>query len=179
MSWLVALLMAGAPVPLWITFDVVNPAVVGGHRILHLEDVLGPDQRRDIPGLPVATAALLFSVRPTDCNGARVCAEVSRWTRRARAAGGLVVAVVVTERDRGEAVRAQLAKVDLPIAISVDAHGVLTALGGLTPPGTFVVLDAKGRSRRWTPGAGRASLTTGVRNQVRRAFTSAAALRGG
>ena len=133
-----------------------------------------PDQRRDVPGLPVATAALLFSVRPADCGAESTCSDVAGWTAEARGRGGLVVAVVQTERDRATAVRASLAKLGLPIAVAMDPHGVVTALADLRTPGTFVVIDGKGRTRRWTPAAGRATLTERAIAQVRTAFNQAA-----
>ena len=178
-AWLGVLLAATNAVPLWITFDIANPGVVGGHRILHLEDVIGPGQRADIPRLPSASAVLMFAVRADDCDRDGLCGRVARWSEAARAAQGLVVAVVLTERDRADAVRATMARLRLPIALAVDAHGVVRSLAGLDVPGTFVVIDGQGRSRRWTPPAGRATVTPGTLDEIRGAFLDAAQPPGG
>lgn len=168
-TWLL-LGLVGAQVPLWVTFDVANPSTVGGHRVLHLEDVVGPDQRRDIPGLPIATAVLVFSVRAEDCAAQGFCAAIAEWSAKLRGAGVLVVAVVPTERDRADALRARMATVPHPFAVSVDPYGVVSTLVGLERPGTFVLIDGKGRSRRWTPGAGRATLSARSLAQIRDAL---------
>ena len=177
-AWWLSLCLA-APVPLWVTFDVVNPAVVGGHRVLHLEDIIGPDQRRDIAGLPAASAVLLFSARPDECGASGLCAEVSRWTFKARHAGAVVIALILAERDRADSIRARLVTSRLPIAIALDAHGVIRALSGLDQPGSFVVIDDKGRTRRWTPSSGRATVSPRELDEIRAALEQAALPLGG
>lgn len=171
--------MLTAQVPLWVTFDVANPRTVGGHRILHLEDVLGPNQRSSIPRLPRATAALIFAVRPEDCGDEGACAEVARWSRAARKAGGLVIAVILTERERADEVRSRMSTSAHPIAVAIDAEGVVSAIAGLEQPGTFVIVDGKGNTRRWTPAAGRVKVSARALEQIRAAFIRAATPRRG
>ena len=171
-------LVLATDVPLWLTFEVANRRALGGHGILHLEDVIGPDQRRDIPRLPQASAVLLFSARSRDCGAKGFCADIADWTRLARQAGGLVVAVILTEADRADQVRSQMATSELPIAIAIDAYGVGSAVAGLDQPGTFVLIDSKGASRRWTPRAGRARVTGRTLDRVRAAFDDAAGAAG-
>ncbi|MEM7676512.1 MAG: hypothetical protein AAF449_10960 [Myxococcota bacterium] len=163
---------------MWRTLDIADRAQLGGHRILHLEDVVGPGQRTDIPGLAPANAVLLFSVRAEDCRRTGPCIDVAHWTASARQSGGLVVGVVLTDRDEGETVRARLATMKAPIPLAVDPHGVVRSLAKLTPPGTFVLIDSQGESRRWTPSAGRATVSDDVRAAIREAFEAAASPRG-
>ncbi len=165
--------------PLWVTFDIINPESVGGHRILHLEDVIGPEHRRDVPGLPSPTAVLLFSVGPADCVSDGLCAEVAAWSAGARKEGALVVAVVLTERERADAARTRLASAEHPLTIAVDPHGAVSALAGLQTPGTFIVVDSAGRSRRWAPEPGKAQVSSRALEQIRAALGAAARPRGG
>ena len=178
LAWFVAWAMA-AQTPLWVTFDVANPQVTGGHRILHLEDVLGPNQRSDIPRLPRAPAALIFSVRPDDCRDEGLCRDVARWTAVARKTGGLVIALVLTEREQAETIRSQLSTSGLPIVLAVDPDGVVSGLAGLQQPGTFSIIDGKGKTRRWTPAPGRVNVAARALEQIRAAFIQAAKPRRG
>jgi len=167
-----------ASVPLWLTLDIANRPALGGHRILHLEDVVGPRQRTDIPGLKPVNAVLLFSVRDGDCRSTGPCVVVPRWMEADHHPDGLIVAVVLTGRDEGETVRVRLASMKVSIPLAVDPHGVVRSLAKLSAPGTFVLIDSKGESRRWTPSVGRATVNDEDREAIRAAFAAAASPRG-
>lgn len=144
LPWLL-LALAAPPAPLWLTFDVANPQTVGGHRILHLEDVVGPKRRRDIPGLPSAEAALVFSVQPEGCGASGgLCARVAQLTAAARARGALVVGVVLASREEAVAAARSVREGRHPFPVTFDTHGLARKALALDGPGVFVVIDAEG-----------------------------------
>lgn len=140
------------PAPLWLTLDVVNPETVGRHRLLHLEDVVGPDRRSDIPGLPAASAVVLFSARPEACAPpagpeaataglcAQVAAKLGDLTRR----GVLVVGVLLATREEAAAGISGVRRAALPFPVTFDVHGLARQALGLEGPGEFVIISADG-----------------------------------
>ena len=137
-------------VPGWVTFEVLDPATLGGHGIRHLEDVIGPNQRRDVPGLPDARAMLIFTVRPEDCArvGAGLCHQVARATAEARKRGAVVLGVIQAERETAGRVRAVAAVAGHPFPVTVDTHGVARRFLGLDGPGLFLVVHSDLRGVR-------------------------------
>lgn len=138
------LLAAPSPAPLWLTLDVANPPQFGGHRLLSLEDVIGPRRRDDIPGLPRPSAVLLFSVTPEGCSGTGLCAEVARRTAEARARGALVIAVVLASKEQAAAARAEVRRAGHPLVVTFDVHNLVRDALRLDVPATFYVIDAEG-----------------------------------
>ena len=138
---------------LWLTLEVQNPASLGGHHILHVEDLVGPD-RVEIPGLPRPAALLLFTTTAEDCADPRgLCRRVREQTEAVRKRGALVVAVVLTARERVPIVREKMAAVRTPIVLALDPHHHVERAFGLRGPGRFLVLDADGVSQRVSVGS--------------------------
>jgi hypothetical protein len=148
-----ALALASPVAPRWLVFDLVDPAVAGGHRLLHLEDVVGPGRRADIPGLPAARAVLLVSLAPEDCvsPSAGLCAELAALTASAREAGGLVVGVVLSTREGSAAARAKVRTASPPFPVTLDLHRVARHALGFERPGQVILVDGGGVGRRLDP----------------------------
>lgn len=151
--WALCALVANPTPPsppggLWLTLEVQNPPSLGGHRILHLEDLIGPD-RLSLPGLPQPSAVLLFTTTAEECTRAQgLCARLEEETRALRARGALVAAVVLTARERVPIVRKSMAALKTPIVLALDPHHHVERALGLRGPGGFVVLDSSGSAKR-------------------------------
>ena len=143
--WAAALLSAPAPsLGLWLTLEVQNPPALGGHRILHLEDLVGPSRLR-LPRLPRPEALLLFTTTADECARPRgLCRRLEARTATLRARGVVVVAVVLTSRERVPIARKTMAAIKTPIVLALDPHHHVERAFGLRGPGRFVVLDAAG-----------------------------------
>jgi hypothetical protein len=135
--------LLAAPTP-WLTLDIVNPASVGGHRLLTLDDVLGPRRRSDIANLPVADALLIFSVSAADCTERGVCERVARFTEVARSQGALVIAVILASKEEAGAAAISVQRAQHPIAVTFDVHGLVRRAFDFEGPGVFSVIDGKG-----------------------------------
>ena len=140
------LALAGAQLaPLSLTFDVANPQTLGGHRILHLEDVVGPKRRRDVPDLPAAEAVLLFSVQPDGCGASGgLCAQVAEITEEARQRGALVIGVILASREQAVSAAPAVRQGRHPFPVTFDTHGLARRTLALDGPGVFVVIDSEG-----------------------------------
>lgn len=133
---------------LWLTLEVTNPSALGGHRILHVEDLVGPD-RLSLPRLPRPEAVLLFTTTVEECARAGgLCRRVEARTSELRARGGLIVAVVLTTRERAPIARRAMAVVKIPIVLALDPHHHVERAFGVRGPGRFVVLDSEGVAQR-------------------------------
>ncbi len=130
--------------PSFLTLDVVNPASIGGHRLLTLDDVLGPRRRSDIPDLPAADALLIFSVTPQNCMAQGVCERVGRLTEAARAQGALVVGVILATKEQAGVAAVQVQRAQHPFPVAFDVHGLARRAFQFEGPGVFSVIDAKG-----------------------------------
>ena len=138
--------------PDWLTFDIINPETVGRHRILHLEDMVGPRRRDDIPSLPQPKAVLLFTARPSECGALGRCAEVADATKAVRARGVLVLAVLLGTREEAAAARAEVRRAHHPFGVTFDVHGLIGRGLALETPGVFVIMNDEGLNvGRWTP----------------------------
>jgi hypothetical protein len=135
---------AARPMTLATTFQILNPGSVGGHRILHLEDVIGPRRRSDVPGLPSARAVLVFTTGREACGAVGLCAEVERLTAPLRQAGALVVAVALVRREESAALVRDLSQRAPALPVALEEHGVVGRTLGLDRPGLFVILDHHG-----------------------------------
>ncbi len=145
---LLLLLFGGERVPLWVTFDVLNPRTLGGHRILHLEDVVGPDARDDIPGLVHPRAVLIFSTTLEQCETGTLCRTAQQL---AEIKGGLVVGVVLAEREAVVRVKREIPRFEYSFPLTVDAYGVLGQALKLDRPGVFLVVNSKSDVARFVP----------------------------
>ena len=155
---------APAPAPLWLTLDVANPETLGRHRLLHLEDVVGPDRRTDIPGLPKAEAVVLFSTRPDGCVGglgpdepkpSGLCAAVAARLEDLSRRGVLVVGVLLATREEAAADLARVRRAAVPFPVTFDVHDLARQALGLEGPGQFVIISSEGLNIR-VPGASKA-----------------------
>lgn len=171
-----ALGAAGLPEgPAWLTLDVANPEVVGGHRLVNVADVVGPDRLDDIPGLPAAEALLAFSVTPQGCGSTGLCAQVAELTAEARKRGALVVAVVLATEEQAAAARPEVRRARHPILVTFDVHRLVRTSFGFEGPGAFYVMDAKGvnTARLTTSKAGDPAQVARALEQVRTALLTA------
>ncbi len=139
-------------VPAWVTFDIANPPALGGHRILHLEDVIGARARDDVAGLPNPNVVVLFTAAPSDCPGARkkrrkrsdtFCDAMARFATLPWAKGSLFVGVVLVEKETAGEARAGLLRSDYPYPVSVDVHGVVRRALKSDRPGAVLVVDSR------------------------------------
>lgn len=163
------------PGPLWLTLDVANPEVVGGHRLLSLADAVGPRRRDDIPGLPAGQALLAFSVTPEGCGATGLCARVASITTAARARGALVVAVVLATKEQAASAAADVRAAGHPLVVTFDVHGLVREAFGFDRPGLFWVMDDKGvnTARARTSKAGDPAQVSRTLEQVRTALLTA------
>ncbi len=129
--------------PWWVTFDVLNPQVVGDHKILHLEDIIGPKRRGDIAQLPQPSVVVIFSVAPEQCppTPGALCEDVRRTLAASLSKGALLVAVLAAER-------VDAAQFLYPFVVARDVRGLARQGLSLDRPGTFVVVDSKGEVTR-------------------------------
>lgn len=144
---LACLVLASAPGPspgLALTFDLVNPNTVGGHRLLSLEDVLGARRRTDIPGLPAAQALLVFSVTPAGCGPTGLCARIATLTEEARARGALVLGVILASKEEAGAALGAVRRAQHPFPVAFDVHGLARKAFAFEGPAIFTVIDGKG-----------------------------------
>ncbi|MEQ9503189.1 MAG: hypothetical protein RIT81_40355 [Deltaproteobacteria bacterium] len=165
---LAALLVLGAlsgqtaveRVPGWVTFGVANPKALGGHRILHLEDVIGARARDDIAGLPSPKVVVLFLVTPSDCPGPAktgasrtFCDQMTGFATRPWAKGSLFVGVVLAEEETAGEARAKLLRSEYPYPVSVDEHGIVRRALKSDRPGEVLVVDSRLEVVRLAPPA--------------------------
>lgn len=150
----------GERVPGWVTFDVANPRTLGGHRILHLEDVVGPRTRDDVPGLPAPKVVLIFTAAPSDCPGLKaerrgrdLCEDIARFATAKWAKGSLVVGLVLAEEESAGGARARLLRSDYPYPMSVDEHGLVRRALNADRPGVVLVVDSRLEGVRLSPPA--------------------------
>lgn len=152
--------LSAVPAPLWVTFDVANPASVGGHRILHLEDIVGPRARADVPGLPNPRAIVIASLRPGDC-GAKPSPLCTKLRQLSEIPWGLVLGVILASRQDADRVRRDLEQHEYPFPLTVDTHGVVARALDLDRPGVCLVLNSTAEVARMSPpseGSDRASV---------------------
>lgn len=168
-------LAASTPDPLWLTLDVENPEVTGGHRLLNLSDVVGAERRADIPKLPRARALLVFTVTPGACGRTGLCAMIAERTEAARARGALVVAVVLATEEQAGAARAEVRAARHPIVVTFDVHQLVRRAFEFVQPGEFFVMDGKGvnTSRFSSSKAGDPAQVARTLEQVRTALLTA------
>ena len=142
------LLLSQAELPMWTTFEVVNPAQAGGHTILHLEDMLGT--KETVSGVPRPAVLVLFSVDEEGCppKPGGVCAVVGQITQ---AKGVLAVAVLLGSAEVANRARRKLALAPYPFPISVDPHGLIAKGLKLNRPGGFIVVNSDGALKRLSP----------------------------
>jgi hypothetical protein len=149
MTPLLLLLMIGAErAPLWVTFDVLNPRTLGGHRILHLEDVVGPRARDDVPGLVRPRAVLIFSATLEQCGTGSLCQVAQQL---AEIKGGLVVGVVLAERETVLRAKREIPRFEYSFPLTVDAYGVVGQALKLDRPGVFLVVNSNAEVARLVP----------------------------
>jgi hypothetical protein len=134
--------------PLWVTFDVLNPRTLGGHRILHLEDVVGPRARDDVPGLVRPRAVLIFSATLDQCGKGTLCQTAQQL---AEIKGGLVVGVVLAERENVLKAKREIPRFEYSFPLTVDSHGVLGQALKLDRPGVFLVVNSNAELERLVP----------------------------
>jgi hypothetical protein len=145
---LLLLLIAVERAPLWVTFDVLNPRTLGGHRILHLEDVVGPRARDDVPGLVRPRAVLIFSATIDQCGKGSVCQQAQQL---AEIKGGLVVGVVLAERENVLLAKREIPRFEFSFPLAVDSFGVLGQALKLDRPGVFLVVNSNAEVVRLVP----------------------------
>lgn len=169
-------------VPGWITFDVANPAALGGHRILHLEDVVGPRARKDVPGLPAPKVVLIFTADREDCPGgpkasqrSDLCGRMARLATSKAAKGSLVVGVVLSKAETASVDRGSLLRSDYPYPVTVDEHGLIRRGLRADRPGVILVVDSSLGGLRLVPpsratGEARDRYMGEIRSALRRAL---------
>jgi hypothetical protein len=150
---LLALALASPVAPGWLVIELADPAALGGHRLLHLEDIVGTARRTDIPGLPQARAVALVSVDRAGCAAPRagICGDLERYTGVARKAGAVVVAVVLAGREDAGRAAGEIVAASWPFPVTVDPHRVARHALGFDGPGQVVLVEADGSSRRLEP----------------------------
>ena len=148
MALLLLLLIAAERAPLWVTFDVLNPRTLGGHRILHLEDVVGPRARDDVPGLVRPRAVLIFSATLDQCGKGTACQTAQQL---AEIKGGLVVGVVLAERESVLRAKREIPRFEYSFPLTVDSYGVLGQALKLDRPGVFLVVNSNAEVVRLVP----------------------------
>jgi len=145
---LLLLLLSADRAPLWVTFDVLNPRTLGGHRILHLQDVVGPRARDDVPGLVRPRAVLIFSATLDQCEKGTLCQAAQQL---AEIKGGLVVGVVLAERENAAQAKREIPRFEYSFPLTVDSFGVLAQALKLDRPGVFLVVNSIGEIVRLVP----------------------------
>ncbi len=137
-------------VPGWVTFGIANPKALSGHRILHLEDVIGARARDDVAGLPSPKVVVLFTAARSDCPGAAkttrfrtFCDQMANLATRPWAKGSLFVGVVLAEEETAGEARAGLLRSDYPYPVSVDEHGIVRRALKSDRPGEVLVVDSR------------------------------------
>lgn len=151
MTFLLLALLTGAPekVPLWVTFDVLNPKRLGGHRILHLEDVVGPRAKSDIPGLSIPRAVLIAATTAEACRRpGSVCAELEQLSK---IPGGLVIGVVLVDREGAPRAEREILETEYSFPLTVDTYGVVGQALSLDRPGVCLVVYSNGQAARLVP----------------------------
>jgi hypothetical protein len=145
---LLSLLIGAEKAPLWVTFDVLNPRALGGHRILHLEDVVGPRARSDVPGLVRPRAVLIFSATLEQCGKGTLCQAAEKL---ASLPGALVVGVVLAERETVLRAKREIPRFEYSFPLTVDAYGVVGQALRLDRPGVFLVVNSNAEVARLVP----------------------------
>ncbi|MCK6550658.1 hypothetical protein L6R52_32775 [Myxococcota bacterium] len=134
--------------PAWLTFDVVNPEQAGRHRILHLDEVLGPS-KVSVPDLPKARVLLVVTTLADDCGAASsFCVALAPVAKEIAAAGGLVLVVLLDPEEALPKAKKELPLAQHPFIITADAHGITRHALGLDRPGQLVAIEQSGRITR-------------------------------
>jgi hypothetical protein len=142
---------ADARAPSWVTFDVVNPERAGRHKILHLDDLLGPPKPA-LADLPSARVLLVVTALADDCgSSAGLCVALAPVAKDIAAAGGLVVVVLLDPEEALPKARKELPLAQHPFIITADAHGITRHALGLDRPQQVVVIEPSGRMTRVDP----------------------------
>ena len=145
--------LAAAPTEsdvLWLAFDVANPDVVGGRRILELDDLLGPNAERDPASAPRPRAVLIVSATLEQClDEGGFCAAVARAIARAKIERGLLVVVLQGGGDAASRARRALARGVHRFPTVTDTHALGSSVLGIEKPGAAVVLTARREVERF------------------------------
>lgn len=152
MAGLILALLIGAPekAPLWVTFDVLNPERLGGHRILHLEDVVGPRAKDDIPGLSIPRAVLIGATTAGRCQN-EAGSLCGRMEQLAKIPHGLVIGVILADREGAPAARRAMLETEYSFPLTVDSYGVVGQALALDRPGVCLVVYSTGEAVRLVP----------------------------
>ncbi|MBK6684807.1 MAG: hypothetical protein IPG45_10065 [Deltaproteobacteria bacterium] len=160
-----------------LTVEVLNPSTFGGHRIFHLEDVLGKRRRLDIPNLPAPRVVLIFTVEAEGCRdlASGWCGAVDEMLKAPWAKEGLALAVVLANRDAEEELSRLIPYAGFRFPVSVDAHGLLRQTLKVVRPGEFLVVQSNGENSRISPPSNLASEAARGRHlkEVEKAFEEA------
>lgn len=136
-----------------LTAQVLNPSSLGGHRIFHLDDVLGARRRTDIPGLPSPRVVLIFTVGPEGCRSKEAgwCGAIDEMMGAAWAKEALALGVVLASRDGAEELSRVIPYAGFRFPVTVDAHGLLRQTLKVVRPGEFLVVQSNGENTRLAP----------------------------
>ncbi len=162
---------AAEPVPSSVTFWVLNPKTTGGHRVLHLEDIIGKNRPASMTHLPKPHVMVLLFVAQ---EGVRA-RDGGRWADALKGLGeasgsrGMVITVVLAS-SRGE--RPGL-PADGTRPVVWDRFGIVAHAFGVQGPGEALILGSEGlmeRHRLFALGdeAARARFVTRVRQRTQR-----------
>ncbi|MBK8014752.1 MAG: hypothetical protein IPK13_25815 [Deltaproteobacteria bacterium] len=132
---------------LWVTLEVLNRDAFGGRSILHLEDLVGENKGRDVPGLPKPRVVVFFSTLPAACGPlqAGMCRDVEAL-RNKLGKEVLIAALIMARPDEVARTRSELARAGYGIVATLDPQGVAARLLHMDRPGVAVVFDAAGHS---------------------------------
>jgi hypothetical protein len=162
--------------PAWLTFDVLNPDSVSGHRILHLEDVLQP-KKAGGSDAPVARAVLMVAVTLDECvdpaRAGSMCVRVGTLAEEARPIGGLVIGVLLDSADAVARARKEVPSLHRPFPIAQDGHGITRHALKLDRPGEILVINSLGRFVRFSQPSESGRDLERKLDEARRAFLAA------
>lgn len=139
--------------PTDLVFEVTNPQALGGHRLFHVEDFVGPNRRATALLGREIKAVGMISVRPEDCSqpASGWCGRLAPLAKSLRDQGVLVVALVSVSRKRVTSVQTELSLAKWPFVVALDPFAWSRTVLGWTKPGAFIVFDRDGVNTRSSP----------------------------
>jgi hypothetical protein len=154
-AWLLGALLATAPGGAApesvrpIGLDILNPSVAG-HRVLHLEDRVGP-KARAADGREPARAALIVATG-LGCALCETYPARLEALRRRLGDRALIVLLVLSKPAEAAAARARFEALEASHPVALDVWGLARRRLGLPAPTTAVVVRSDGSVSRFGPG---------------------------
>jgi len=123
-------------------FDVLNQRKIG-RRIIHLEDVIGPDAKT-VSGMSPAKSVLVIAIG-FDCSDcSRYWETLKKAQAIARKGGGRVIGVMWSEESRKSEIRQSDLVVEQSAIVVWDAFRLARTSLGLMRRGSAIILRADG-----------------------------------